>query len=186
MRTAVADWRTAVPQLGLVKVTSASDHDMRIFLGDCIELRGLYNVEAWHTDTRRLARYWDKATICVNNDDKFVTRDVILATISHELGHAYSLNEVYFDPADISDENYGDCTLNVVSIMNGANSFPNPSNPSTKLYDRHCNNLTAPHLRDRILVRDVYTGGQTIGTLAELHATDNRDQTATFSWEDNA
>ena len=188
VRTAVVDWRTAVPQLALEETNDKNDYGIRFVLNDCSSLLGRYDVEKWHTDIRRTARYWDKTKICVQKEKQFATSDIILSTISHELGHAYGLNEVYYDsltPVPTADKKYGNC-MDVKSIMDGANRVPNTNDPSIKLYDRHCDNLTKPHLRDRILVRDAYTGGLTIGTLAELQGTDNGNGTATFIWKNGA
>ena len=50
------------------------------------------------------------------------------------------------------------------------------------IYIRSCDNITAPQLRDRTLVKDVYINGK----LAKVIGIDNSNGTATFTWQDAA
>lgn len=76
--------------------TEGQDWDIDFFEGTCRgdDARALFT--EWEPDSDRNARYIEKVRVCVNRSVNWAT-DARQATIAHEIGHFYGLDEQYID-----------------------------------------------------------------------------------------
>ena len=197
VKAGISDWETEVPQLKWENVSNLSDDssaDVLFTLGPCGGRAGTFRVALWYEDKDIMkAKYTDRVTICINNENRFKTENAIKSAISHEIGHVYGLHEAYIDlPKDLTPTPIpppyvpiNDCNpdSNVASIMDGPiREAMNSQNPSDgDLYVGHCDNRTSPSERDIELVKNIYING----SFVNVSGTDNRNGTATFKWKDN-
>ena len=176
MRTAVADWEAAIPELDWKEMNDSTSADVVVKFEPC-DARdrfpgypGQFSIKTWYRDTKanRGARYWSQAKLCVNSwKNKWLNDDAILSIISHEIGHAYGLHEAYVDKKGPGSGSCG----KIKSIMDALTSNSGS----------HCDGLTAPSSSDIEDVKKIFK----YGSLLEFTVTQSGDS-ADFEWKDYA
>ena len=194
-----------VPVLNWERVYKAGDADVRvIYMADCGVHKGYFLVPevfdfeytptpglpepGWHSDLTRKANYWQYGDLCIDSsatilsDTDAIRDESLLSIISHEIGHAYGLAEVYYDGKNTTPTPTGTpdaCKDNdTESIMD---TFRRMDVPTTTPVPFHCDGLTGPSERDKKLVKEAFAQGG----IAHLKP-DNTGNYVTFKWTDNA
>lgn len=96
----IGNWEDVFSDLGWATSTSANDVNVDFVHRDCKGPPGKISVSPNRSAWAQVgdANYLDKVTICVNSNEQFVntsSHNGRVATISHEIGHVYGLEDRY-------------------------------------------------------------------------------------------
>ena len=119
-------WTTTVPEFEWREVQPNRDANVVIYGADVCPggsfIAGVFRVDpdlGWHANDLRRANYWQKASLCLASPgEQQVAPRYLENLLSHEIGHAYGLAEVYLDNPIPTTGSM--CNAAVSSIMDGA------------------------------------------------------------------
>ena len=157
----LSTWTTTVPEFEWREVQPNRDANVVIYGADVCPngpfVTGLFRVDpdlGWHANDLRGANYWQKATVCLASPgEQQVAPRYLENVLSHEIGHAYGLAEVYLDNPIPTTGSI--CNSAVSSIMDGETTEV-VANRTRRV---ECDAVYGPTPRDVEKIRAFYSSG---------------------------
>ena len=154
-------WTTTIPEFEWREVQPNREANLVVYGADVCPngpfVTGLFRVDpdlGWHANDLRGANYWQKASVCLASPGgQQVAPRYLENLLSHEVGHAYGLADVYLDNPIPTTGSI--CNSAVSSIMDGQTTEVVANR--TRLVE--CDAVYGPTTRDVEKIRAFYSSG---------------------------